>query len=89
MSDMHDLANAIAGGRSFPSSVNFDVKWQGEESLQTLRDEANRFRYRFFNAQATVEWSYSRNGRTYTSDPEGMTTRFAAIGFEQNGTFFE
>ncbi len=88
MSDMENFPNAVALGLSFPSVVDFDIKWRGERPLQTLRDKVNRFRYEFFNARASIAWSYSRSGRTYVSDPEGTTTRFAAFGFEQNGKFF-
>jgi len=88
MSDMENLGNAVALGPSFPSVVDFDVKWRGKRPLQTLRDRANRFRLEFFNAEAAISWRYSRTGRTYVSDPEGTTTRFAIIGFERNGKFF-
>jgi hypothetical protein len=89
MSDMENLNNAIALGPSFPSVVDFDVKWQAKRRLQTLRDRANRFTFDFFDARASIAWNYSRSGRTYVSDPEGTTTRFAAFGFERNGKFFD
>ncbi|HEY6361133.1 MAG TPA: hypothetical protein VIX63_08515 [Vicinamibacterales bacterium] len=89
MLDMHDLNNAVALGQSFPSSVDFHLEWQGDRPLQTVRDEANQFEYDFSNAQAAIAWNYSRTGLTYVSDPEGTTTRFAALGFERNGTFFK
>lgn len=88
MSDMENLTNAIALGQSFPSVVDFDVKWRGARRRQTVRDRANRFEFDFFDAQASIVWNYSRSGRTYVSDPEGTTTRFAAFGFERNGRFF-
>jgi len=89
MSDMMNLNNALALGLSFPSVVAFDVRWRGSRRLQTLRDEVNGFEFDFVNAQATIAWNYSRSGRTYVSDPEGTTTRFAAFGFERNGKFFD
>jgi hypothetical protein len=89
MSDQLNFDNAVALGRAFPSSVDFDIKWQGRGPLRTVRDQANRFTYRYFEAEATIVWSYQRTGRTYASDAEGATTRFAALGFERNGRFFE
>ena len=89
MSDMETLENAIALGPSFPSVVDFDVKWRGARRVQRLRDEANSFQFDFVAAHASIAWRYSRSGRTYVSDPKGTTTRFAAFGFERNGTFFD
>jgi hypothetical protein len=88
MSDMIDFTNAIALGLSYPSVVAFDVKWRGSRRLQRVRDDENRFEFDFVNAQASIVWNYSRSGRTYVSDPDGTTTRFAAFGFERNGKFF-
>jgi hypothetical protein len=89
MSDQLTFENALALGLSYPSSVDFDVKWQGQRPLQTVRDRENRFKYQYFTARATIAWSYVRSGRAYVSDPRGQTTRFAAIGFEENGKFFD
>jgi hypothetical protein len=88
MSDMLNFPNAIALGLSYPSVVAFDIKWRGWRRRQRLRDDVNRFEFDFANAKATIVWNYSRNGRTYVSDPEGTTTNFAAFGVERNGRFF-
>jgi hypothetical protein len=52
--DPPDFENAVALGPAFPSSVDFDIKWQGRRPLLTIRDEANRFKFQFFNAQASI-----------------------------------
>jgi hypothetical protein len=95
---VHDLAlrdyvnipNALAQGAFVPVTASLDVTWSGPVTRNVnVRDAANGFAGEFNENQATVAFSASEAGFTFTSAPANTSTSvFAEVGHERNGIFF-
>jgi hypothetical protein len=73
-----------------PSAVSFDVQWKAKPGAQltSITDATNRFTGTFLDSSATITWSASQSGFTFTSSPASSTTVSGVIGQERNGIFF-
>jgi hypothetical protein len=91
MPDFHDIVNAISPSpKSRPGHVSFDVRWDGHDRRQRIRDDAFGFAGEFRPARAHIDFRVSDDGSgvVYTSDAHGQTTVSGGIGHERNGVFF-
>ena len=88
--DYSNFPNAAALGPYVDATVSFDVVWGGPASPAVrVRDEANGFAGDFRENQATVVFSATEAGLTFTTDPVStQTSVFAEVGHERNGIFF-
>jgi hypothetical protein len=92
MKDYHDFENAILGNGDPPrqSSVSFTVHWRATGPVEALNSVAQRFRGRFRDAEAKMEWSATSGQLDYRSAPlEESTTEAAQLGEENNGSFYD
>lgn len=73
-----------------PATVSFDMEWSGKMADLTVHDFVNGFAGDYRECSATIAWSANEAGFRFASDPaHSSTTRFAEIGRERNGKFFE
>jgi hypothetical protein len=93
MRDYGTLANALFGkgvgipGPSVPSTVSWDVRWNGPTGRGTTVDPAVGFRLEFQNTNAHLDWSMSSGDRSFHANAAGQTALVAFIGRERNGVF--
>ncbi len=90
LEDYFTLGNAFKDGPSVPATVSFDVVWTGDVTRRVnVNDAANGFAGEFAETPATITWSASENGFTFTSNAASTSTSvFAEVGHERNGIFF-
>jgi hypothetical protein len=85
--DFHDVVNALTGGDPVAqATVSFDVDWSGVDARVKIRNDTTDFAGEFIHNSATLAWSASQPGFSFTSDP--ADSHFAEIGHERNGVFF-
>ncbi len=84
--DFGNVVNALTGGPSVPATVSFDANWGGVDERVKIRNESTGFAGEFIRNTATLVWSASESGFSFTSDP--LASGFATIGHERNGVFF-
>jgi hypothetical protein len=93
VTDDFTLANALfgTGPPPVPATVSFAVSWSGvvKRFSVTNQSDGNRYRGRYAQvSSATIDWSASETGFTFTSAPGSSVTAFAEVGRERNGVFF-
>jgi len=91
MKDYGDLENSITGyaGQPVPSVVSFKVEWTATGGVNNWNNAAQKFRGRFREAVAQMEYKI----RTVDFDIESApladsTTAAAELGEESNGSFY-
>lgn len=84
--DFGNVVNALTGGPSVPATVSFDVDWSGVDARVKIRNKTTDFAGEFIRNSATLAWSASQSGFSFTSD--SAESHFAEIGHERNGVFF-
>ena len=85
--DFGNVVNALTGGAPIAAAmVSFDANWSGVDERVKIRNESTDFAGEFIHNSATLAWSASQPGFTFTSDP--ADSHFAEIGHERNGVFF-
>jgi hypothetical protein len=85
--DYGNVVNALTGGSPIAAaSVSFDVDWSGVDERVKIRNDSTDFAGEFVRNTATLEWSATQTGFSFTSDP--AESHFAEIGHERNGVFF-
>src|SRR5215469_3444162 len=73
-----------------PATVSLAMEWQGLIAELEVRDLVNGFAGRYRECSATIQWSAEEAGFSFVSDPASTSvTRFAQLGRERNGIFFE
>lgn len=93
VNDYGSFFNAVAGGKSFPSRVDFDVLWAGGGGPATLDDKDFEVVGDYELGPATIAFTaFNEHGDVvYTSDPD-LTKQTnpdpAGIGRQRNGVFF-
>jgi len=92
--DYHDIFNSLGATQPpvppTPSTVSFDVRWQGTSKLAKLADATNHFTGLFRNSPATITWSASQPATHFAfTSAAPSTTVSGVIGRERNGTFFK
>jgi len=90
--DFHDFFNAVAGGSSIPSHVDFDVTWTGAGDPQHVADTTFGFVGDYVPAQATITFTARQDGSdvVYRNDPDVSAQSSPAppvVGSERNGVF--
>lgn len=91
--DFNNIVNSL-GAQDPPiapiaSTVSFDVQWQGKAAPTQIRDQTNGFAGLFIDSDATIAWSGSQPGFSFTSAPAATSTTISGvIGRERNGRFF-
>ncbi|HTP19168.1 MAG TPA: hypothetical protein VMJ65_06160 [Solirubrobacteraceae bacterium] len=102
VSDYHDGFNALGLVTPpippVPSHVSFDVRWAGNGTRQTIRDDSLQFRGEYVPGPTTISFTAfnDHRGVIYRSDPRGQYNPSTAdngsgppaVGFERNGVFF-
>jgi hypothetical protein len=98
--DFHDLANALTGGKGFPSmmippiapvsaTVSFDIEWSGAIEQAIVTNEDQDFTGQYVRTGATIQWSSSQSGFQFLSEPANPSRNlYSVIGHERNGVFF-
>ena len=98
--DAHDLANALTGGKGFgsppippvapvPAAVSFDIEWRGVLERAIVINENEDFTGQYVKTGATISWSASEAGFTFTSEPPNPARNvYSVVGQERNGVFF-
>ena len=98
--DAHDLANALTGGKGFgsppippvapvPAAVSFDIEWMGVLERAIVINENEDFTGQYVKTGATISWSASEAGFTFTSEPPNPARNvYSVVGQERNGVFF-
>ena len=84
--DYGNVGNALQDGPSVEASVSFDVNWSGVDERVKIRNRDAGFAGEFIHNEATLQWSASEFGFSFTSDP--LASDFAEIGHERNCAFF-
>lgn len=84
--DYGNVVNALTGGPGLAAMVSFDINWSGVDERVKIRNDATDFGGEFIRNSATLVWSASESGFSFTSDPGD--SHFAEIGHERNGVFF-
>jgi hypothetical protein len=84
--DFGNVFNALTGGPSVPATVSFDVDWSGVDARVKIRNDSTDFAGEFIHNSATLAWSATQTGFSFTSD--AAESHFAEIGHERNGVFF-
>ena len=94
--DYHDIVNALGLAQPplppVPSTVSFDVRWQGKAAPRQLRDTANGFAGVFIDSNATIAWSANQlsSNFAFSSEPADRSTTISGVlGHELNGRFFK
>ena len=73
-----------------PSTVSLDMEWSGKTARVTVEDLVNGFAGNYRECRATIAWSAKEAGFSFVSDAAGTSvTRFAELGRERNGRFFQ
>jgi hypothetical protein len=95
ISDYGNITNAVVDGHSTASVVSFDIDWAGLLDRVTIDATNNRgfggsgWGGRFSVVDATAQWSASRPGFRFKSDPANTSKPiFAIVGHERSGVFF-
>jgi hypothetical protein len=95
MRDYETLFNALFGGGgpglpgpSTPSVVSWDLSFSGVTSRRKIRDTSAGFAGEFLTTGAHIDWSMSKSGFSFRSNPAGQTVLTALLGHERNGSFF-
>ena len=98
--DEHDIANALTGGKGFPSMsippiarvpavVSFDIEWSGVLERAIVINEDQDFTGQYVKTNGTIEWSASEAGFAFTSNPADTSINvYSVVGHELNGVFF-
>ena len=90
--DFHDFFNAVGGGPSIPSRVDFEVTWTGAGPPQHIADPAFGFVGDFITGQAQITFTAAHDKGTvvYRNDPDTTKQSSPAppvVGSERNGRF--
>jgi hypothetical protein len=86
LEDYGNVGNALGDGPSVPATVSFDANWSGAAEQVKIRNHDTGFAGEYVHNTATLTWSASESGFSFTADP--LTSGFAEIGHERNGVFF-
>ena len=72
-----------------PATVSFDMEWSGKTADVAVKDFVNGFAGEYSQCTATIEWSAHTANFSFVSDAASTSaTRFAELGRERNGRFF-
>jgi len=92
LADYTKLANAFfppPGFTPVPATASFDLSWSGVKRRINVRDAVNGFAGEYVENTATIAWSVTEAGFSFTSDDASTSQSIAAfIGHEHNGVFF-
>jgi len=88
MKDYHDFENAILGNGNppTPSTVSYTVRWTATGDPHEPDNPVQRFRGRFRDADATMEWTATSGQFEYRSTES--RNEAAQLGVESNGFFY-
>jgi hypothetical protein len=89
MPDFFTIPNALMHGKSQPATVSYDLTWTGGAGQpERWADLTKGFHGDFMPATVTGTWSGRTQGFEFVADAaDAIETRFAAVGYEQNGSF--
>jgi hypothetical protein len=72
-----------------PATISMAMEWHGLNAQLEVKDFVRGFAGRYHECSATIAWSGEEAGFSFISDPASTSaTRFAEIGSERNGVFF-
>ncbi len=89
--DYFDFENAILGNGATPRQgrVSFTVEWTAIGAVNQFDNPTQRFRGRFRDAVAQMEWTGRSGDYEFVSAPLATSTTDAAqLGEESNGSFY-
>jgi hypothetical protein len=71
-----------------PATVSMVITWSGLTAELDVRDLVHQFAGHYRECSATCQWSASEAGFSFVSTATTQT-RFAELGMERNGKFFQ
>jgi hypothetical protein len=87
--DAHDVVNALTRGQVEQAGVSFIVDWSEPSGTGSVHDEENQFDLNYTFTNSRIEWSATKQGFSFVSDPATTSVSdFAELGSERNGVFF-
>src|ERR1051326_2085781 len=87
--DAGNVLNALQGGPTTPARVSFDMRWTATSDAMHLTDPVHRFTGKFFITDFSIEWSATKDGFSFVSDPASTSVNVRSVlGRERNGIFF-
>lgn len=73
-----------------PAMISLTMEWHRLGADLQVKDFVRGFAGSYRECSATIEWSGEESGFSFVSDPASTSaTRFAEIGRERNGVFFD
>jgi hypothetical protein len=95
--DFPTLVDALSGASFQPAIASFQLQWHlldvTDRTRTKVRDATQDFAGKFWSSTssgaATLEWSATLDGFTFTSDAAATSHSYVAVlGHERNGVFF-
>jgi hypothetical protein len=88
--DAGNVLNALQGGPTTPATVSFEMRWAATGQPMALTDPVHGFTGEFFISDFSIQWSATKAGFTFESDPAGTSVSLRSVlGHERNGVFFQ
>jgi hypothetical protein len=90
--DYDHVVVGVVDGPHHPAKVSFTINWSPGPNPQHFHahEAADGFGGDFTRVLATVAWSATEEGFTFTSNPaETSNSQIAFVGTEQNGRYFK
>ena len=73
-----------------PATISMTMEWRGLNAKVEVEDFGRGFAGNYHECKGTIAWSGEEMGFSFVSDPAATSaTRFAEIGHERNGVFFD
>lgn len=87
--DAHDVVSGLTRQPADQASVSLVVHWENPSDGGHVRDETNQFDLTYVNTSSRIEWSATKQGFKFVSDPSDTSVNdLSVLGTELNGVFF-
>lgn len=87
--DAHDVVSGLTRQPADQASVSLVVHWENPSDGGHAHDTTNRFDLTYVNTSSRIEWSATKQGFKFVSDPSDTSVNdLSVLGTEINGVFF-
>ena len=87
--DAHDVVSGLTRQPADQASVSLVVHWENPGDGGHAHDTTNRFDLTYVNTSSRIEWSATKQGFKFVSDPSDTSVSdLSVLGTEINGVFF-
>jgi hypothetical protein len=87
--DAHDVVSGLTRQPADQASVSLVVHWESPGDGGHVHDTTNRFDLTYVNTSSRIEWSATKQGFKFVSDPSDTSVNdLSVLGTEINGLFF-